>query len=108
LGATGREQQQFRFAPHRVPGLRVQEELSNSRSDLRKARFVHSQDGSTSLLEAAHQSPDLARFSARFTPFKCDKQTRHPLADKPPLDEPQLEKLQVPVPVSGRLSVVSC
>jgi hypothetical protein len=67
----------------------MQKELSNSGSNLGKARFVDGQHRSTPFLELAHQAPDLGRFPTRFASLKGDKQTGHALADKPAGPETQ-------------------
>jgi hypothetical protein len=67
----------------------MEEKLTNRGSNFGKPGFMNRQYRSTSLFEPPHQSPDLRRFTTRFPPLKCDKQTGHPLADKPAAEERQ-------------------
>ena len=58
----------------------MQEQLPDSQPNLRKTGFVHGQYRAVQFFESARQAPELRRFSRRFAPFKCDKETGHPVS----------------------------
>ena len=57
----------------------MQKQLPDSHPNPGTTGIVNGQDRAIQFLESADQAPELRRFPTRFAPFKCDKETGHPL-----------------------------